>query len=318
MSVVVASLRAMTDPDVASQVQRLREQLAQDPVDPPAGWPAVEAFEARHGVVLPEPFRTFTATVTSGGTDCGPEGYDLRTLADDLPGPPLGDPFPLTEAWIWCDGDEGPAGVADDDAFGGLLPLGAESDWFLVVTGAHRGHVWQVTDDGAQPFGREFGHTTAASGFLGWVEHWHAQTKEFGEVDWWDADTATWDLEPAADVEPPAPPEPGGLPVLTPAQRHEAVRRGRVAWHAHRQAWRSIARGETTLSAVLDLAEGGHVVGSALISSLLWALPGLRRGDVDAVLEEAGIPRRRRVKGVQGRSRQALLDVLERRLGHPV
>jgi hypothetical protein len=41
--------------------------------------------------------------------------------------------------------------------------------------------VWQLADVGAQPFGREFGYTTGASGFLGWVEHWHSG------ADWWDA-----------------------------------------------------------------------------------------------------------------------------------
>ena len=44
--------------------------------------------------------------------------------------------------------------------------------WHLIVTGPHRGHVWQINDAGAQPFGAEFGYTAARSGFAGWVQHW--------------------------------------------------------------------------------------------------------------------------------------------------
>jgi hypothetical protein len=42
------------------------------------------------------------------------------------------------------------------------------------VTCAYRGHIWNVADVGAQPFGCSFGYTTAADGFAGWVAHWVA------------------------------------------------------------------------------------------------------------------------------------------------
>jgi len=53
----------------------------------------------------------------------------------------------------------------------------------LTISRASRctpGDVWQLTDGGAQPFGREFGYTSGASGFRGWVEHW------FDRYNWWD------------------------------------------------------------------------------------------------------------------------------------
>ena len=53
--------------------------------------------------------------------------------------------------------------------------------WHLIVTGPHRGHVWQIAGEGAQPFGAEFGYTTAHPGFGGWVLHW-VEGK-----DWFDA-----------------------------------------------------------------------------------------------------------------------------------
>jgi hypothetical protein len=66
----------------------------------------------------------------------------------------------------------------------GSLVLGTDGcgmNWHLVVTGPHRGHIWMIAGEGADPFGAEFGGTTAAPGFAGWVRHW-AEGK-----DWYDA-----------------------------------------------------------------------------------------------------------------------------------
>jgi hypothetical protein len=81
--------------------------------------------------------------------------------------------------------------VTVDDVFdSGVLPLGTDGCGLhrvLVVSGAHRGHVWQLTDVGAAPFGREFGGTTAASGVAGWVRHRHGRARNGGGIDWFDA-----------------------------------------------------------------------------------------------------------------------------------
>jgi hypothetical protein len=148
------------------------------------GWEAVHAFEAQHGVVLPEPYRTFVAEITDGSYS-GPPEYGLVPLAslpDDWgksrPERILSKPFPLTEAWFW---EEVPGPSADLDARlgevfdNGSVVLGTEGCgmyWHLVVTGPHRGHIWLITGEGAGPFGSEFGFTGAESGFVGWVNHW--------------------------------------------------------------------------------------------------------------------------------------------------
>lgn len=49
--------------------------------DSALGWEAVRAFEAEHGIVLPEPYRTFVAEVTDG-TRTGPPDYGLVGLAE--------------------------------------------------------------------------------------------------------------------------------------------------------------------------------------------------------------------------------------------
>ncbi|MER7703546.1 SMI1/KNR4 family protein [Kitasatospora sp. NPDC097605] len=153
---------------------------------PALGWGAVRAFEAKHGVVLPEPYRTFVAEVADGA-EAGPPAYGLvgpaeppRGRAAGRPARELGRPFPLTSAWVWED-DPRPAEeidpLVDRVLDHGSVVLGTEGcgvHWHLVVTGPHRGHVWSIGGEGAVPFGAEFGSTTAGPGFAGWVAHWAA------------------------------------------------------------------------------------------------------------------------------------------------
>ncbi|SBT92586.1 SMI1 / KNR4 family (SUKH-1) [Streptomyces sp. DI166] len=161
---------------------------------PPLGWKAVRAFEAEHGIVLPEPYRTFVAE-TADGSPSGPPAYGLLPLvelpvdwAGDGRDRDLGTPFPLTETWIWEE-DEDPADDIEERIEQvhnhGSLVLGTDGcamNWHLVVTGPQRGHIWQVTDVGALPFGAHSGFTGGEPGFAGWVRHW-AQNK-----DWFDAE----------------------------------------------------------------------------------------------------------------------------------
>ena len=157
------------------------------------GWEAVHAFEAEHGIVLPEPYRTFVAEVTDGSYS-GPPDYGLLSVAE-LPDDwgdngqerDLGKPFPLTEAWVWEDDSDLPEDADDilEQVYNhGSIVLGTDGcamNWHLIVTGPHRGHVWLITDVGAAPFGAQFGQTTAESGFVGWVRHWAA------DKPWYDA-----------------------------------------------------------------------------------------------------------------------------------
>ncbi|MBT3154506.1 SMI1/KNR4 family protein [Streptomyces sp. CHD11] len=83
--------------------------------EPALGWDAVRAFEAEHGVVLPEPYRTFVAEIADGSAS-GPPHYGLLPLArlpDDWDGEEEVErdpsrPFPLTEAWLWEEEQAGP------------------------------------------------------------------------------------------------------------------------------------------------------------------------------------------------------------------
>ncbi|KUM96468.1 hypothetical protein AQI88_11850 [Streptomyces cellostaticus] len=178
----------------AGELAALRAAFGADDGASALGWGAVRAFEEEHGIVLPEPYRTFVAEVTDG-SEQGPPAYGLVGLAElpsDWPDGgterDLGRPFPLTEGWLWEEDDgphEDPDAVIDQVSQHGSIVLGTEGcamNWHLVVTGPHRGHIWQVTDVGAMPFGAEFGHTTSAPGFAGWVGHWAAGKEWFDAV----------------------------------------------------------------------------------------------------------------------------------------
>ncbi|MGW7819371.1 SMI1/KNR4 family protein [Streptomyces puniciscabiei] len=153
------------------------------------GWAAVRTFEAEHGVVLPEPYRTFVAEVTDGSYQ-GPPEYGLVGLVEGGAKQDLAKPFPLSGAWLWEEEEgpyEDPDAVIEQVGRDGSLLLGTDGcgmDWHLVVTGPHRGRIWQITGEGAFPFGAESGCTTAGSGFAAWVRHW-ANGRE-----WFDAPPA--------------------------------------------------------------------------------------------------------------------------------
>ncbi|WP_225077533.1 SMI1/KNR4 family protein [Streptomyces sp. CoT10] len=150
------------------------------------GWEAVHAFEAEHGIVLPDPYRTFVAEI-SDGSHSGPPEYGLLPVAelpddwgDDEQERDLSKPFPLVEAWMWEE-DPDPSEDADElleQVYNhGSIVLGTDGcamNWHLIVTGPHRGHVWLISDVGAVPFGAQFGFTTAQPGLAGWVRHWAA------------------------------------------------------------------------------------------------------------------------------------------------
>ncbi|MFJ6940704.1 SMI1/KNR4 family protein [Streptomyces sp. NPDC101132] len=174
-----------------AELAALREIFASRPgAAPPAGWEAVRSFEAEHGVLLPEPYRTFVAEVCDG-LPAGPPHYGLLPLAEtpqdwgaDRPERLLAEPFPLTGAWLWEEDDtvvelsveEFEARTATVFDHGSLL-LGTDGCgmyWHLVVTGPQRGHVWQIAGEGALPFGPDAPDALmpGTPGFTGWAAHW--------------------------------------------------------------------------------------------------------------------------------------------------
>ncbi|MFF6776568.1 SMI1/KNR4 family protein [Streptomyces sp. NPDC012637] len=172
-----------------AELAALREIFASRPeAVPPAGWEAVRSFEAEHGIVLPEPYRTFVAEVCDG-LPAGPPYYGLLPLAQvpddwdsDRPVRLLAESFPLTAAWLWEDdgeelSEEESEALDDSLSDHGSLLLGTDGCgmyWHLVVTGPQRGHVWMIDENGAIPFGTPPGPSLmpGTPGFTGWATHW--------------------------------------------------------------------------------------------------------------------------------------------------
>lgn len=186
VSAVVTIGRVNTDHADPADITALRAAFDVESCEPPLGWDVVHAFEAEHGIVLPEPYRTFVAEICDGSRS-GPPAFGLVPLADlpedrgdDRPQRILARPFPLTKTWGW-EGDPRPQEEIDpilEQVFDhGSIVLGTDGCgmyWHLVVTGPHRGHVWQISGERAAPFGAEFGLTTGEAGFAGWTGHWAA------------------------------------------------------------------------------------------------------------------------------------------------
>ncbi|MFJ4713366.1 SMI1/KNR4 family protein [Streptomyces sp. NPDC088785] len=188
------------NPDPA-ELAALRRSLACRPgAAPPAGWAAVRSFEAEHGVVLPQPYRTFVAEICDG-LRAGPPYYGLLPFAEapgdwgaDRPERVLAEPFPLTAPWLWEEDDDeqeppdAESEARQDAAYDhGSLLLGTDGCgmyWHLVVTGPQRGHVWLIDENGAVPFGTrpESDLMPGTPGFAGWAAHWAGGGSWFGDA----------------------------------------------------------------------------------------------------------------------------------------
>ncbi|MER5615152.1 SMI1/KNR4 family protein [Streptomyces sp. NPDC002215] len=172
-----------------AELATLREIFTSRPeAVPPAGWESVRSFEAEHGIVLPEPYRTFVAEICDG-LRAGPPYYGLLPLAqtpsDWGSGRPerlLAEPFPLMAAWLWEEEEEALSDQEFEARMGsvfdhGSLLLGTDGCgmyWHLIVTGSQRGQVWLIDENGAMPFGTrpDTSLMPGTPGFVGWVTHW--------------------------------------------------------------------------------------------------------------------------------------------------
>ncbi|WP_282702848.1 SMI1/KNR4 family protein [Streptomyces sp. CC219B] len=185
-----------------TELATLREVFASRPeAIPAAGWAAVRSFEAEHGIVLPEPYRTFVAEICDG-LRAGPPYYGLLPLAQtpsdwgsDRPERLLAEPFPLTASWLWEEESEDDEEVSEqelearmDSVFDhGSLLLGTDGCgmyWHLIITGPQRGHVWLIDENGAVPFGTrpDTSLMPGTPGFTGWVTHWAQGRSWFAEA----------------------------------------------------------------------------------------------------------------------------------------
>ena len=98
-------------------------------------------------------------------------------------------------------------------------------------------------------------------------------------------------------------------PIISPEQRERALAAATATRQARAKAKTALAKGEVTLTAVLD--DTGSPLQGAKVLEILKSLPGVGPVKAASVMERAGIPGNRRVKGLGARQRQALKDEFE-------
>jgi hypothetical protein len=172
-----------SDPEVGPEVITAMREAFGGLLGAPQGWSKVYLWESEWGVGLPEPYRSFVATVGDGCL-AGPPSYGWLPLgkfpqdADRVPDrKSIRRPFPLEGAWIWEDEPE--LSCEEDARIGatytdGVLNLGTDGCGLyhmLVVTGRERGHMWEVADVGAFPAGVDQ-DSSMRIGFAKWVINW--------------------------------------------------------------------------------------------------------------------------------------------------
>jgi HEAT repeats/SMI1 / KNR4 family (SUKH-1) len=147
-------------------------------LNPPLSEADVAAFEAAHGIRIPEEYRRFLREAGHGGA--GPfyglmplSEWDLATMYDDVPGW-MARPSPLVPEMPDELGWEDALECAEEEIYQGTLALaeqGCSGYAVLVVTGPHRGRVAYIHLEHAfAP------HFPRYPNFLAWYEAWLDET----------------------------------------------------------------------------------------------------------------------------------------------
>lgn len=97
------------------------------------------------------------------------------------------------------------------------------------------------------------------------------------------------------------------LPTLSDEQRQQALEKAAAARRARSALLEEITAGTATLESVLKRAATDEIVKKTKVARLLKALPGYGPAKVTQLLEHAGIAENRKIGGLGGRQRQALL-----------
>lgn len=101
------------------------------------------------------------------------------------------------------------------------------------------------------------------------------------------------------------------LPVLTPAQRDEALRKAMDARRRRAELTAQIRSGALGLEAAVERARADEVLAKLRVETLLQALPGVGPARAGRAMTTIGIAPSRRVGGLGDRQRVALLAWFE-------
>ena len=123
--------------------------------------------------------------------------------------------------------------------------------------------------------------------------------------------------QPASHDPMPAEVTRVALPSLSPEQRAEALQKAAAARKARAEIKERLKKGELPLAEVISIGETDDVVGRMRVSAVLESLPGIGKVRAEKLMRDLRISDSRRIRGLGGNQRRALLEELgSGRSGH--
>jgi transposase len=97
------------------------------------------------------------------------------------------------------------------------------------------------------------------------------------------------------------------LPELSREQRDAALQKAAEIRKARAELKEQLKAGKTTLPKVLEQADSDDVVGKIKVSAVLQSMPGIGKVRATQIMEKLKIAESRRLRGLGGQQRKALL-----------
>ena len=101
-----------------------------------------------------------------------------------------------------------------------------------------------------------------------------------------------------------------GVPETTPEQRRAALEKAAATRRLRAELKQLLKTGSLTLPKLFERADADDMVAGMKVYSLVASLPGVGKVKAGRIMEEIGIADNRRIRGLNERQRQALLDRL--------
>ena len=101
-----------------------------------------------------------------------------------------------------------------------------------------------------------------------------------------------------------------GVPQSSPEQRKAALEKAAAARRIRAELKELLKTGSLTLPRLFERADADELVAGMKVYSLVASLPGVGKVKAGRIMAEIGIADNRRIRGLNDRQRQALLDAL--------
>lgn len=100
------------------------------------------------------------------------------------------------------------------------------------------------------------------------------------------------------------------VPESTPEQRQAALEKAAATRRLRAELKQLLKTGSLTLPKLFDRADADDMVAGMKVYSLVASLPGVGKVKAGRIMDEIGIADNRRIRGLNDRQRQELLDRL--------